>query len=81
MTLRKHTPEHDYWHPRVEGQIRVLPGLSSQGVHPHVLECLAHPAQLIVSAPRCCQRRGGRLDRCRAKLGAVRVRPAIVFRQ
>lgn len=22
MTARKHTPAHDYWHPRVEGQIR-----------------------------------------------------------
>lgn len=22
MTQRKHTPLHDYWHPRVEGQIR-----------------------------------------------------------
>ena len=22
MTKRKHTPVHDFWHPRVEGQIR-----------------------------------------------------------
>lgn len=22
MTKRKHTPLHDFWHPRVEGQIR-----------------------------------------------------------
>lgn len=22
MTMRKHSPAHDFWHPRVEGQIR-----------------------------------------------------------
>lgn len=22
MTKRKHSPQHDFWHPRVEGQIR-----------------------------------------------------------
>ena len=22
MTRRRHSPEHDFWHPRVEGQLR-----------------------------------------------------------